>query len=425
MPSGAHHVPPAKAALISAALLAGLAAPAHSARAQSISSALGVGIASGSAFGASPSALLLQPALRWDHPNTSVTAQASWLASPIAHMDGDASLSGQYYSPAFGNFRFELGAAAQRTAGPDVTRSSNALEGNANLSYAFGAAGVWLGTAQRASAVAASRIPGADPRSAASDALPGHVQAVNAGTWRRFGAAMLTASITTTMSGGNDDSFNSIDPHNPGSGLGNGGPGADTVPRTGSVPARHYSDLESSVYWSRGPLALDGLIGTRVSTSYGQRSTWAHAQASWALGEQLALVALGGSRASEPAIGRVGGTFFSFGVRLASVPWLARALHPGARSTASSFGVRAVGATRIIYVRAPAARTIELMADFTDWQPVAMRHVSNDEWQVAMPITPGAHRVNIRVDGGEWSAPPGASTVQDEFNGVVGLVVVP
>jgi len=425
MPLHAHHLQPAKAALISAALLAGIAVPSHSVRAQSVSSSLDVGIASGSAFGATPSALLLQPALRWDHPNTSVSAQASWLASPTAHMDGDASISGRYYSPAFGNFRLELGAGAQRTAGPDVTRSSNALEGNANLSYAFGAGGMWLGTVQRASAVAPSRIPGADRRLADSNALPGHVQAFNAGTWRRLGAAMLTASITTTISGGSDNSFNSIDPNNPASGLGNGGAGGDTIPRSGSVPARHYSDLESTVYWSRGPLALDGLIGTRVSTSYGQRSTWAHAQASWALGEQLALVAVGGSRASEPAIGRVGGTFFSFGVRLASVPWLARALHPGARSTASSFGVRAAGASRIIYVHAPAARTIELMADFTDWQPVAMRHASNDEWQIAMPITPGAHRVNIRVDGGEWSAPPGASTVQDEFNGVVGLVVVP
>jgi hypothetical protein len=296
------------------------------------------------------------------------------------------------------------------------------LQGDLNLSYEFGAAGVWLGTAQRASAIA-SRTPGANAATIDVDALPGHVQAFNAGAWRRVGAAVLTTSFTTTVSGGNGDVFSSSNPNSP-SGLGNG-PGGDSIPRSGSVPARHYSDFESSVYWSHGPLALDGLIGTRVSTSYGQRATWGHAQASWALGEQFALVAVGGSRASEPAIGRVGGTFFSFGVRLASVPWIAHALHPGARSTASSFGVRAAGPTRIIYVHAPAARTIELMADFTDWQPVSMRHASNDEWQIAMPITPGAHRVNIRVDGGQWSAPPGASTVQDEFNGVVGLVVVP
>jgi len=87
--------------------------------------------------------------------------------------------------------------------------------------------------------------------------------------------------------------------------------------------------------------------------------------------------------------------------------------------------VRADGSTRIIYVRAPAARTIELMADFTDWQPLMMRHVANDEWEIALHVAPGSHRLNIRVDGGEWSAPPGAGTVQDEFNGLVGLVVIP
>ena len=54
-----------------------------------------------------------------------------------------------------------------------------------------------------------------------------------------------------------------------------------------------------------------------------------------------------------------------------------------------------------------------------------MRHVVNDEWELAMQIAPGAHRLNIRVDGGEWRAPPGAGSAQDEFNGVVGLVVIP
>jgi hypothetical protein len=407
MPFSVSRLQPANAALTSAALLVGLVASSLTANAQSLSSSLDVGIVSGSAFsGPSPSALLLQPAIRWDHPNTSVSAQASWLASPTAHMDGDASLSGRYYSPAFRNFRLELGAAAQRTAGPDVTRASNALQGDANLSYSFGAGGVWLGTAQRASSI---------------DSLPGHMHTFSVGSWRQVRSAVFTASFTTSSSGSDFTAFSSLDPSAPGT----GSQGGDSLPRYGNVPARHYSDVESSVYWSHGPLALDGLIGTRVSTSYGQRSTWGHAQASWALGDEFALVAAGGSRASEPAIGRLGGTFFSFGVRLASVPWLAHALHPGAHSRASSFGVRADGPTRIIYVHAPAARTIELMADFTDWQPIAMRHASNDEWQIAMQIAPGSHRVNIRVDGGEWSAPPGASTVQDEFNGVVGLVVVP
>ncbi len=405
MPSSVIRLQYASPALFTAIAIAALIASPRELRAQALSSSVDIGIASGSAFaGPSPSALLLQPALRWDHPNTSVTAQASWLASPTAHMDGDAAIMGRYYSQAYHNLRFDLGATAQRIAGADVVRPSNALQGDANVSYAFGASGMWVGTAQRASTL---------------DSLPSHMQTFSVGGWHRVGSAILTTTLTSSNALPNSDPFTANDPSSPGSGLG------DSVPHGASVPTRHYSDLESTVYWSHGPLALDGLIGTRVSTSYGQRSTWGHAQASFALGDQFALVAAAGSRASEPAISRLGGNFFSFGVRVASVPWMVHALHPGARSSASSFGVRAEGATRIIYVRAPAARTIELMADFTDWQPVVMRHTANDEWEIAMQIAPGAHRVNIRVDGGQWSAPPGAGTVQDEFNGVVGLVVVP
>ena len=79
--------------IVAAVLAAGLLA-APSARAQALSSSLDVGIASGSALaGPSPSALLLQPAIRWDHPRTSVSAQASWLASP-ARSDNSSFMCG-------------------------------------------------------------------------------------------------------------------------------------------------------------------------------------------------------------------------------------------------------------------------------------------------------------------------------------------
>jgi hypothetical protein len=392
------------AALRRVTILTALAATAATAHGQSLSSSVDIGIASGSAFaGPSASALLLQPSIRWDHPSTSVDAQASWLAGPAARMDGDASVSGHYYSPVYGHLRLELAAAAERIAGPDVIESSNALQGDANLSLSLGAGGLWISRGQRESA---------------TRTLPSQVRTFGAGSWRRVGGAVFTASVTASSYGGL------------GAGGGVSGAGdtlgniSDTSSRTSSV-ARQYADLESSVYWAHGALALDGVLGTRVSSSYGQRATWGRAQASWAIGEQFALVAAGGTRAPEPAIGRVGGNFFSLGVRLASAPWIAHALHPGARSSASSFGVRADGSARVIFVRAPAARTVELMADFTDWQPVAMRRAANDQWELEMHIAPGSHRVNIRVDGGEWSAPPGAGTVQDEFNGMVGLVVIP
>lgn len=389
------------------AVIASLAIGALSARGQALSSAVDVGIASGSAVaGPAASALLLQPSVRWDHRSTSLDAQASWLAGPGARMDGDAAIRGHYFSPAFNHVRLELAGAAERTAGPDVAESSNALQGDASLSYAFGVAGLWVSGGRRESA---------------AKSLPTQVRTFGAGAWHRVGGAVFTASFTNSRYG---NGGSALGPSVGGSLGDTHGKSIDSSSRTSSV-ARQYADLESSVYWSRGALALNGLVGTRVSAAYGQRATWGRAQASWSIDEQFALVATGGTRAPEPAVGRVGGNFFSLGVRLASATWIAHALHPGARASASAFGVRADGSTRIIYVHAPAARTIELMADFTDWQPMMMRHAATDEWELAMRIMPGSHRVNIRVDGGEWSAPPGAGTVPDEFNGTVGLVVVP
>src|ERR1700712_4695654 len=82
-------------ARICALTIVALTATAAAAHAQALSSSLDVGIASGSAFaGTSPSALLLQPSVRWDHPRTSLDAQASWLAGPDSRIDGDASVRG-------------------------------------------------------------------------------------------------------------------------------------------------------------------------------------------------------------------------------------------------------------------------------------------------------------------------------------------
>jgi hypothetical protein len=36
----------------------------------------------------------------------------------------------------------------------------------------------------------------------------------------------------------------------------------------------------------------------------------------------------------------------------------------------------------------------------------------------------GTYRLNVRVDGGEWVAPPGLLDVEDEFGGRVGLLVL-
>jgi hypothetical protein len=72
----------------------------------------------------------------------------------------------------------------------------------------------------------------------------------------------------------------------------------------------------------------------------------------------------------------------------------------------------------------PNARTVELSGDFTGWKPMALTRAGNDRWEATLPITPGIHRLAIRVDGDAWTPPPGVNAVPDEFQGTVGVIVV-
>ena len=66
------------------------------------------------------------------------------------------------------------------------------------------------------------------------------------------------------------------------------------------------------------------------------------------------------------------------------------------------------------------------MGDFTDWTPLPMTASQPPgTWSIAVPVTPGVHQVNVRIDGGEWTVPAGLTAVRDEFGGSVGILLVP
>jgi hypothetical protein len=64
------------------------------------------------------------------------------------------------------------------------------------------------------------------------------------------------------------------------------------------------------------------------------------------------------------------------------------------------------------------------MGDFTDWDPVPLQLRRGDSWEITIPIPRGTNRFNVRVNGGEWGAPPGVPVTDDDFGGVVGLIVI-
>ena len=79
---------------------------------------------------------------------------------------------------------------------------------------------------------------------------------------------------------------------------------------------------------------------------------------------------------------------------------------------------------RVVRVRAPGARAVEVMADFTDWTPVPLRAIG-DLFVREVTVSPGTHRIVVRVDGGAWRPAANTPAVDDDLGGRVGLLVVP
>lgn len=80
--------------------------------------------------------------------------------------------------------------------------------------------------------------------------------------------------------------------------------------------------------------------------------------------------------------------------------------------------------TRVLRVRAPGAKRVEVMADFTSWDPIVLS-VTPAGFEHAAPIDAGTHRLLVRIDGGDWRPAANTPAVSDDLGGRVGLLVVP
>jgi 1,4-alpha-glucan branching enzyme len=77
-----------------------------------------------------------------------------------------------------------------------------------------------------------------------------------------------------------------------------------------------------------------------------------------------------------------------------------------------------------VRVNAPGARTVEINGDFTNWAPVRLVPAADGWWTSTLPLKRGKYQMNLRVNGGDWTVPPGLLSMTDEFGGTVGLLVV-
>lgn len=186
-------------------------------------------------------------------------------------------------------------------------------------------------------------------------------------------------------------------------------------------PRRTYTDLEVEYSRSFTRVTINGAAGHRFSTGL-QRPFWARAGALYQLSSAFA----------------VGATF----ERDPGTPWLKTAARnattfyirvdpPRSRPASIRMPMTTVGPLQITLgsstafaLHAPAAGSVEIAGTFSDWEPIALERDTQGNWRTALPLRSGVYQIVMRIDGGQWHAPPGVASVRDEFGGETGVFEV-
>jgi hypothetical protein len=182
----------------------------------------------------------------------------------------------------------------------------------------------------------------------------------------------------------------------------------------------NYGDASANWRHDQGRFSISAVAGVRVSNnSLVPNGGWGSVDASVWLASHVALVIAGGRTPQDVIRGVPRITYGSVTLRFST---LARASL--ARPRPAPNGPRLDATREFIEVQADSATQVEVMGDFTDWLPVAMER-RGDVWRIERALSPGLHRLMIRVDGGEWTTPMNLPRAKDELGGFVGLVTVP
>ncbi len=320
--------------------------------------------------------------------DAAVTATAAALAarSTIVQFESgrqslQAVVAGSGFLPARGALRGEIAAAAGLAQYADTSDFTHAL-GRARVHLGGRSGGGWLGFSLGRATLGAGARP---------------VAQYAAGAWAPLRTGDLSASASRTSVG-------------------------DTA----------YVDVDAAARWNVGRVRWAVALGARLWDRGTARGAYGSASATIPLTTGLSIILSGGSYPTDPIRGTLAGRQLSAGLRLAGTAG-ARVPAPAARGSRArpragaprlELGDAAAG-RQTIRVHAPGARAVEIMGDFTDWQPVTLTRATRDRWEVVCSLPPGARRLTVRVDGGPWRAPAGTTRVVDEFGAEVGILVVP
>ena len=193
------------------------------------------------------------------------------------------------------------------------------------------------------------------------------------------------------------------------------------------------ADVVATLEQTFAGVSLSGTAGIRMGQAGRVDVGWISAGATFAINRRLLATASIGNYPADLLQQLPGARFVSLTIRLPTKTRFQRrddqisdTAPPVAMTDGVIFAITTADSVkgRVIRVRAPASERVEVMADFTDWDPVALVRTPAGVWEINLSVSSGPHRINVRLDGGDWVVPTNVARVTDEFGGVVGLILV-
>ena len=185
-----------------------------------------------------------------------------------------------------------------------------------------------------------------------------------------------------------------------------------------------WNTAQGSLRWQRGRLALESVGGLSLGDGVHARR-WAQATANVQLTRRVLLMASVGERPA-PALAFHGDAQPRTMLGVQFAPWSARgwAMSGAVRPVATAWEARVVGHDKLLVrVHGRDVSRVELAGDFTDWTAVTLLPVHANWWSAVVRVPPGLHRVQIRLDGGAWLAPPHLPRADDGPGGPSGTLL--
>lgn len=145
---------------------------------------------------------------------------------------------------------------------------------------------------------------------------------------------------------------------------------------------------------------------------------WGSVELAWdAIGPLSVEIAAG--RYPEDITGFADGLYAQMAVRI-------HVARPSRRPPPPPISVQRVGSgrVRLTFTYRPENAELRIAADWTGWSPTGLTRESHDRWSLEVALAPGVYRFAL-VDGRRWVVPRGTTTVDDDFGGTVGLLVIP